>query len=199
MRDVMVNDERRAYVYATIDRDVFIKLPPEDPEHGTGKIGKLRLCLYGTRDAAKAWQESLSAHLVGLGFTAGVGHSSVFHHRKRGIMTLVHGDDYVSSGFSSDLTWLDGELSKAYEIKTQRLGRGKGLMSEGKVLNRVLRATASGWEIEADSRHAELVIEQRGLLRTGRQWPPPASLARTRTTSPRTRPCAATTSLASEV
>ena len=38
----MVNDIRRAYVYAKIDRDVFIELPPEDPEYGSDKIGKLR-------------------------------------------------------------------------------------------------------------------------------------------------------------
>ena len=36
-------------------------------------------------------------------------------------------------------------------------------MNEGKVLNRLIRATESGWEIEADPRHAELVIEQLGL------------------------------------
>ena len=65
----MVNDVRRAYFYAKINRDVFIELPPEFPDYGSGKIGKLRLCLYGTRDAAKGWQETLSAHLVGLGFT----------------------------------------------------------------------------------------------------------------------------------
>ena len=122
-REIMVNDVRRAYFYAKIDRDVFVELPPEDPEYGTGKKGKLRLCLYGTRDAAKGWQETLSAHLVSLGFTRGVGHPSVFHHQEKGIKTLVHGDDYVSSGLSSDLAWLKGKLEKAYEIKTQRLGR----------------------------------------------------------------------------
>ena len=31
------------------------------------------------------------------------------------------------------------------------------------VLNRLIRVTESGWEIEADPRHAELVIEQLGL------------------------------------
>ena len=88
----------------------------------------------------------------------------MFHHKERKIKTLVHGDDYVSSGHSKDLDWLEAELSKAYEIKTQRLGIGKGLMCEGKVLNRVLRATESGWEVEGDPRHAELVIEQLGLM-----------------------------------
>ena len=34
---------------------------------------------------------------------------------------------------------------------------------EGKVLNRIIRNTTAGWEIEADPRHAELVVEQLGL------------------------------------
>ena len=34
--------------------------------------------------------------------------------------------DYVSSGDDVDLLWLEGELEKAYEIKTQRLGIGDG-------------------------------------------------------------------------
>ena len=35
----MVNDVRRAYFYAKIDRDVFVELPPEDPEFGSGRVG----------------------------------------------------------------------------------------------------------------------------------------------------------------
>ena len=49
----MVNDVRRAYFYARIKRDVYIELPKEDPMHGKGMLGKLRLCLYGIRDAAR--------------------------------------------------------------------------------------------------------------------------------------------------
>jgi len=162
-KEVMVNDVRRAYFYAKIERDVFIELPAEDPDFGSDKIGKLRLCLYGTRDAAKGWQETLSTHLTSIGFTRGLGHPSVFHHKGQGIKTLVHGDDYVSSGSPASMAWLEKELGKAYEIKTQRLGLGSGLCSEGKVLNRIIRATSGGWEVEADPRHAELVVEQLGL------------------------------------
>ena len=162
-RALMINDVRRAYFYAKIQRDVYIELPAEDDQHGKGMLGKLRLCLYGTRDAAKGWQETLSAHLVSIGFERGKGHPSVFQHPTRGIKTLVHGDDYVSSGDDQDLSWLEAELEKAYELKTQRLGTGIGSKLEGKVLNRVLRCTPGGWELEADPRHAELIIEQLGL------------------------------------
>ena len=52
-RTIMINDVRRAYLYAKIQRDVYIELPEEDDKRGPGMLGKLRLCLYGTRDAAK--------------------------------------------------------------------------------------------------------------------------------------------------
>ena len=97
--------------------------------------------LYGTREAAKGWRETLSAHLLKIGFTRGVGHPSMFYHPDRLILAHVHGDDYVSSGTPHQMKWLDEELSKAYMIKTQRLGLGAGLQREGKVLNRNLRAT----------------------------------------------------------
>ena len=111
-------------MHTQIGRDVFVELPPEGSEFGSGKAGKLRLCLYGTRDAAKAWQETLSAHLVNIGFTRGVWHPSVFYHPDRQIKILVHGDDYASSDTPQQMEWLKEEHSKAYEIKTQRLGLG---------------------------------------------------------------------------
>ena len=36
-------------------------------------------------------------------------------------------------------------------------------LKEGQVMNRVLIYTDSGWELEADLRHAELIVEQLGL------------------------------------
>ena len=138
-RTIMINDVRRAYFYAKIQRGVYIELPEEDDKRGTGTLGKLRLCLYGTRDAAKGWQETLSAHLAEAGFVRGRGHPCVFHHPTGGIKTLVPGDDYVSAGTEESLAWLEAELEKAYEIKTQKLGNGPGCKLEGKVLNRILR------------------------------------------------------------
>ena len=140
-RLVMINDVRRAYFYAKIQRDVYIELPKEDPDYGKDILGKLRLCLYGTRDAAKGWQETLSSHLESIGFKRGRGHPSVFWHPEKMIKTLVHGDDYVSSGSSDSMRWLESELSKAYELQSQKLGEEGDCQLEGKVLNRILRCT----------------------------------------------------------
>ena len=45
----MVNDVRRAHLHAKIERDVFIKLPEEDPDFGGEKIGKQALPVWHSR------------------------------------------------------------------------------------------------------------------------------------------------------
>lgn len=102
-RSVMINDVRRAYFYAKIQRDVYIEVPREDRRAGPDVLGNLRLCLYGTRDSAKGWQEELDQQLENIVCARGVGHPSVFLHEKRQVCTIVHGDDYVSSGMDCNL------------------------------------------------------------------------------------------------
>ena len=75
-------------------------------------MGKLRLSLYRTRDAAANWQRCVSDRLVSLGFKAGLSNPCVFWHPGRGIRTLVHGDDYASTGSLAQLDWLQTELEK---------------------------------------------------------------------------------------
>ena len=60
----------------------------------------------------------------------------------------MHGDDYVSCGTPEDLKWLESKMKEQYEIKVQRVGTGDGKLSEGKILNRILRKTTTGWELE---------------------------------------------------
>ena len=69
------------------------------------------------------------------------------------------------------MTWLEAELAKAYEIQTQKLGMRKEYQQEGQVLNRLVRCIDAGWEIEADPRHAEFVVEQLGIEDKGVSTP----------------------------
>ena len=107
--EIMINDVRRAYVYAKASRNLFVEIPEEDKMKKPGMVGRLRLCLYGTRDAAKSWQETLSAHLKSIGFERGKGHTAVYFHKEMGVKTLVHGDDYFSAGPRKSLLWLKGK------------------------------------------------------------------------------------------
>ena len=75
-----------------------MKLPDEFLEkREIGKVcGKLNYSLYGTRDAASNWEEHYTQVLVDLGFTQGLSSPCVFHHDKRDITTVIHGDDFTS-------------------------------------------------------------------------------------------------------
>lgn len=73
-RDIMINDVSRAYFYAQASRALFIKLPQEDEDAQQGQVGRLNVCLYGTRDAAKGWQQTLTKHLLDIGYVRGRGH-----------------------------------------------------------------------------------------------------------------------------
>ena len=73
----------------------------------------------------------------------------------------MHGDDYCSTGERADLDWFQKSLGEEYSIKTQRVRAGE--VEEGQVLNRVFRVSDKGWELEADLRHAELIVEMLDL------------------------------------
>jgi hypothetical protein len=89
----------------------------------------------------------------------------VYHHLERGLVTLVHGDDYATAGNIKDLRWFKQRLEVAYEIKTQIIGPDGDKI--GKVLNRVITYTAFGFELKADQRHSEMIVEQLGVTSSG--------------------------------
>ena len=163
---MMVNDVSRAYFYAKVKSEIFVELPLEDKsaeDMRKDNVGRLNLSLYGTREAALNWQDEVAEHLTGIGFVRGSASSCIYHHPERSVATLVHGDDYASTGAEEDLKWLKGELEGRFEIKTTMIGHGVGCCKELKVLNRVIRATPEGWEYEGDQRHGEIIVRETGM------------------------------------
>ena len=160
-RCIMVNNMSRAYFNARMTRKLFIEIPAEDKlPSDKDKVATLRLCLYGTRDAAFQWGERVAEQLEQNGFVRGRAFfPSIYVCTKRDIIVMTHGDDYLSTGAEEDLLWLKEKLESEFEVKSTIVGAASHLAKEAKVLNRVLRITADGWELEADQRHCELVIE----------------------------------------
>ena len=56
---VMLIDVSKAHLYAPINGDVFVDLPPE--KKAPGKCAKLLYTLYGMRTAASGWEREYSA------------------------------------------------------------------------------------------------------------------------------------------
>ena len=160
---IMVNDVARAFFEAPATRQIAVELPPEDTEDGEDMVGLLLQSLYGTRDAARNFQNEVKKFLTGVGFEQGRYNTSTYLHRDRGIKLLVHGDDFVSQGGRMQVKWLHGKINDRFEIKTTMIGHGDGEQPEGRVLNRTIRATKNGWEFEADQRHAEVIVNSLNL------------------------------------
>ena len=97
------------------------------------------MVFYGTRDAAANWQKCVAEHLVGIGFQQGLSDPCVFHHKARNVRTLVHGDDYASTGDLENLKWLQTELEARFDMKTQVVGHsGKvGVVEEARIPKRI--------------------------------------------------------------
>ena len=61
----MAVDVKRAYFYAQATRPIFIHIPAEDrnPEDA-GYVARLNRSLYGIRDAAQNWANTLTQFLT---------------------------------------------------------------------------------------------------------------------------------------
>ena len=163
----MINDVARAFFEARTLRKVCVELPDEalsDNDVGKDLVGFLNMSLYGTRDAAKNWQEEVAAMMRSWGFAQGKYNPCLYHHPAWKISTLVHGDDLVSTGGCENMKKFRKVLEKRFKIKTQVVGDGEGdELVEARVLNRILRVTPAGWEYEPDQRHTDMLIEGLGL------------------------------------
>ena len=161
---MLSSDIKRAYFYAKAVRPVFIEIPIEDRKPGDeGKVGRLNLSLYGTRDAAQNWQKEYTGYMTALGFKVGKGSPCNFYHSRLDITCTVHGDDFTSCGPENAIEWFKAKISAKYESKHSILGPGNKHEKTIRVLNRVLPWTRDGIQYEADQRHADLVIEELGL------------------------------------
>eukprot|EP00973_Karenia_brevis_P037410 5158835-Karenia_brevis.AAC.1 len=95
--------------------------------------------------------------LIKNGFTAARSSPCLFTHHGRGIATLIHGDDFVSTAEDENLRWMKKIIEEAFEISTTIIGPDRHDNKQAKVLNRTITYTEQGIEYESDPRHAELI------------------------------------------
>ena len=161
---LMYADVSRAYFYAKAVRPVYVKLPEEDMEQGDeNRCGKLLMSMYGTRDAALNWAMEYCDTLKASGYTQGKAMPCLFQNAELGVSIMVHGDDFVAVGPEENLKATTKTLEDKYKLKVEVLGTKEGQSSEMRILNKVVRTTSEGIELEADPRHAELVVKDLGL------------------------------------
>lgn len=160
---VMVNDVSRAFFYAPVQHEIYVELCEEaiTCEEDRGKCAKLLKSMYGTKAAAQNWQRAVQNKMRKMGFVVGKSSAVLFYHPVRDVWSLVHGDDFVSSGSPEDLAWVRQELEGAFEITSTVIGASPDLGKELTVLNRTIRWHDNvGISYEADQRHAKAIIAE---------------------------------------
>ena len=150
---LMYADVSRAYFYGPAVRPVYVKIAAEDMNPGNeGMVGRLKLSMYGTRDAAANWAAEYGAILISAGYVQGIASPRIFH-----------GDDFVGVGTPIDFGRTRAGLEDKYKLKVETLSGDATDVKEVKILNKIIRWTARGIELEADPRHAEIVVRNLGL------------------------------------
>ena len=95
-------DVNKAHVNCIPKRSMYIKLPPE-MGLGKGTVGRLKRCIYGTRDAGAIWESTFTQVLLDLGFTQGTASPCIFRHAKWDVVLAVPGDDFTALGSDKGL------------------------------------------------------------------------------------------------
>ena len=127
-------DVSRAYFYAAAVRPVYVKLAEEDREAGDdGKCGRLRVSMYGTRDAALNWSLEYAETLKSAGYKQGLANPCLFHHAEKDVTVMVHGDDFAAVGGEKHIAETEKTLRDKCKIKTEKLGSGESDSKEIKV------------------------------------------------------------------
>ena len=95
-----------------------IEIPIEDFEPGDeGKVARLNLSLYGTREAAQNWAKEYTTFLQECGFKTGLASPCNFERVNRELNLTVHGDDFTVTGPTAGLQWMQRRMEQKYEIK----------------------------------------------------------------------------------
>ena len=116
-------DISRAHFYGVPTRRLWVELPPEDTVGDKEPmVGLLKRTRYGTVDASARWQSDYAGLLTQEGFQQGKSNPAIFHHPKKDIRLLCHGDDFMVVCPSTSRVWFERVLKK-YDYKRTGLLR----------------------------------------------------------------------------
>ena len=156
-------DAKEAHLRSEVLRELYVGPPPEAHEP-PGIVWRLQRAMYGTRDAAAAWEREWTNTLNSVGFESGVSNPALLDSEKMDAFMMVHGDDYITLGDDEALSEVEHVMSSHYTIKVRAiLGAGRDVAKEVRILNRYVRWNSDGersWiEYEPDPRHVELIVK----------------------------------------
>nr|GEX28956.1 hypothetical protein [Tanacetum cinerariifolium] len=118
-------DAKSAFLYGTIDEDVYVMQPPEfqDPKF-LDRVYKVEKAMYGLHQAPRAWYGTLSKYLLDNGFQRGTIDQTLFIRKYKGefLLVQVYVDDII---FGSSNPQLCREFEALMHEKFQMSAMGE--------------------------------------------------------------------------
>ena len=118
-KNIMLIDIGKDHLYAPVEGEVYVDLPPERSK--IGKCARLLYTLYGMRTAASSWEKEYGNTLKDAVFVIGRANTCAVWHPERGVSVVVHGDDFVIAGFENDLKYVENVLRKKYPVNMRAM------------------------------------------------------------------------------
>ena len=143
-----------------------IELPPEEQVKSEDLIGELLKSLYGTRKAAHNLEKKWQRVIINSCFVASTWPPAIVYCRERELCRCVHGDDFIITGDSMQLLWIESRLDEGLILERRTILNPDDEDDKTiTILNRLLTCVClSGSrnqiEIEADPRHREILLAQ---------------------------------------
>ena len=110
-------DVKKAYLCSAMLRELYVEPPPEANEP-PDTVWRLQRAVYGTCDAAAAWEREWTRTLNSVGFESGVSKPASLHCEKLDASMVVHGDDFITLGDNEALSEVARVMSSHYTIKS---------------------------------------------------------------------------------
>ena len=102
--------------------------------------------------------------MIAMGFISSTLQPSVYHHKEKYIMVVVHVDDFLASGEQDQLDRLKKDMMETFDLSGTTIGPESNDEHEVKYLNRILRRTPENMmSYEAYPKHVQLLLEELGL------------------------------------
>ena len=132
-------DVKKAHLCSDVLRELYVEPPPEANEP-LDIVWQLQRAMYGTRDAAAAWEREWTRTLSSVGFESGVSNPALLHSEKLNAFMVIHGDDFVTLGNHEALSEVERVMSSHCTMKVRAvLGASRHDAKEVRIANRYVR------------------------------------------------------------
>ena len=127
------------------------------------KCAKLRMSMCDTKAAAPNWKLEVRDKLLRNVFCRDASNPDIYVHATRKLRVFIHGDAFVTSGRKSQIKWFRALSDSLYEVKHTMIGPREGVDKQARILHRIVEYREGiGLSFEADPKHCEAIIQERG-------------------------------------